>query len=79
MRGFIEECITTHHENEGVFTGRTDIYMAYTSWASMNGFHQMSAQRFYESFVAAMVDVSKYPVTAVMINGVRGYKNIKLR
>jgi len=79
IRGFIEERIVSKHPNDVVHVARTDIYMAYTTWSSLNGFHQMSAQRFYETFVAACVDALTYPVREVTISGVRGFKGIELR
>jgi putative DNA primase/helicase len=79
LRGFIEERVEFTPPGTHAFTPRTDIYNAYTTWAVVNGFHQMSAQRFYESFSAAAVDVSQYPIMAVTNGGVRGYKGITLR
>jgi len=79
MRGFIEERTKFHHTNDPVFTARTDIYSAYATWAAMNGFHQMSAQRFYESFTAACVDTSQSIVRSVILHGVNGYRGVVLR
>jgi phage/plasmid-associated DNA primase len=79
MRGFIEERIEFHSEHAHVFAPRTELYVAYSSWAGLNGFHQMSAQRFYEGFTSAAVDVSQYPVIAVTRNGVRGYRGISIK
>lgn len=74
MRGFIDERIEFTHEH---FVPRTDVYMAYTAWASMSGFSPMSNQRFYESFLAAAVDVSRsYPVKSTARNGVRGFLGV---
>lgn len=78
MRGFIEERIKFHHPNDPTFTARTEIYNAYAAWSAMNGFHQMSAQRFYESFVAAAVDVSQFPVKPVTVHGAQGFRGISL-
>jgi hypothetical protein len=77
MRGFIEERVT--FDVSGPFTPRTDIYNAYVAWAVVNGFHQMSAQRFYESFATAATDMSNYPVMPTTKSGTRGYKGIALR
>ena len=79
MRGFIEERGSFHHQNDPVFTPRTDLYNAYVAWAAVNGFHQMSAQRFYESFTAAAVDTSEFPVTTVKRDGVYGYRGVTIR
>jgi P4 family phage/plasmid primase-like protien len=79
MRGFIEERTKFHHPNDPVFTARTDIYSAYATWAVMNGFHQMSAQRFYESFTAACVDVSQFPVKSIKLHGILGYRGISIQ
>ena len=78
LRGFIEERIKFNHPNDPVFTARTEIYSAYATWSAMNGFHQMSAQRFYESFNAAALDVSQFPVRAITLHGVNGYRGITL-
>jgi len=75
MRGFIEERISFQGQ---AFTARTDIYTGYATWAAMNGFHQMSAQRFYESFNAACVDMNQLPVLATKLHGVIGYRGIAL-
>jgi len=74
MRGFIEERV----EFRDGFAPRTEVYLAYTAWASVNGFHNMSAQRFYESFTAAAVDMSKTPITLTAMDGTRGYRGIVL-
>ena len=79
MRGFIEERIEFHSEHSPSFAPRTELYMAYSSWAGLNGFHQMSAQRFYEGFTAAAVDSSQYPVVAITRGGTRGYKGISIK
>ena len=75
MRGFIEERIEF---TKDTFTPRTEIYTGYTTWATINGFHTMSAQRFYESFIAAAVDVSSSPVKPTVRDGVRGYVGMRL-
>jgi P4 family phage/plasmid primase-like protien len=79
IRGFIEERIAFHHEYEGVFTARSEIYAAYTTWSILNGFHQMSAQRFYESFLAATTDINKQSLKIKMRNGIRGFGNVAIR
>lgn len=79
MRGYIEERVSFHHPNEVTFTPRTDLYNAYVAWGAVNGFHQMSAQRFYESFTAAAVDSSTFPVSAVKVQGVYGYKGVGIK
>jgi putative DNA primase/helicase len=78
MRGFIEERIEFVND-ERTFTPRTDVYTGYTSWAVINGFHQMSAQRFYESFVAAAVDTTQYPLRVSTLHGAQGYRGLRLR
>lgn len=78
MRGFIESRVRSKHPSDTVFSPRTDFYMAYTTWSSLNGFHQMSAQRFYESFLAACVDSLDNPVREVTVKGNRGFKGIEL-
>lgn len=79
MRGFIDERVGSHHPNDPAFTPRTDVYNAYTTWSAMNGFHQMSAQRFYESFVAACIDSLPNPIKSIVLTGVRGYRGITLK
>lgn len=78
MRGFIEERIEGRHKNNAPFVKRNEIYNAYTTWATLNGFHQMSAQRFYESFVAACVD-SELLLEITVRDGYPGYRGIVLR
>lgn len=73
IRGFIDERIRGERE---AFTPRTDIYGEYAAWASMNGFMQMSAARFYESFTAACAET--HPTRTVMRNGVRGFVHIRI-
>jgi phage/plasmid-associated DNA primase len=79
MRGFIEERVVFHHENNSAFAGRTEIYNAYVGWAAVNGFHQMSAQRFYESFLTAAVDTSTFPVVPVTRDGFKGYRGVEIK
>lgn len=79
MRAFIQERVTGKHPNNAPFVSRTDIYIAYTTWAQVNGFHQMSAARFYESFSAAVTDSMEFPLRIVRIDGINGYKGIVLR
>lgn len=73
MRGFIDERIEAVHPNSAPFVPRTDVYNGYTTWAAVNGFHQMSASRFYESFVAAATD-SGINVRSLTVRGVNGYR-----
>lgn len=73
MRGFIEERV----EASDTFVPRTDVYNSYTAWAAVNGFHQMSASRFYESFTAAAIDCG-LNVKARIVNGIRGYRGIAI-
>jgi putative DNA primase/helicase len=79
MRGFIEERIEFLHSNATGFTPRTELYLAYSAWAGINGFHQMSAQRFYEGFTSAAVDVSTHPVVPVTRDGTRGFKGLMVK
>lgn len=78
LRGFIEERVEARHPHNAPFVARTDVYNAYTTWAALNGFHQMSAQRFYESFTAALTDTSEFPVKIVTVQGARGFRGIAL-
>jgi phage/plasmid-associated DNA primase len=79
MRGFIEERVEFHHTNNPAFAPRTELYLAYSAWAGINGFHQMSAQRFYEGFTSAAVDVSNYPVMPSVRDGTRGFKGVTIK
>ena len=79
MRGFIEERIDSRHPNNAPFIARSDVYAAYVSWSALNGFHQMSANRFYESFIASVVDACEFPVRTVRINGINGFKGVCIR
>ena len=79
LRGFIEERITFEHPNNPTFVARADVYGAYSAWAAMNGFHQMSAQRFYESFVSAATDTSHYPIVPVLRQGTRGFRGMQIK
>jgi putative DNA primase/helicase len=78
LRAFIDERVKATHANNPAFLARTDLYVAYTAWAAVNGFHSMSAQRFYESFGAASTDEIGGSVRAVTMHGTRGYKGIEL-
>jgi len=77
MRGFIGERIEPVHPNNSPFVPRTDVYNGYTSWAAVNGFHQMSASRFYESFIAAATD-SGIVVRQARNQGVNGYRGFAI-
>jgi phage/plasmid-associated DNA primase len=78
MRGFIGERIEGRHANNAPFVPRTDVYNEYTTWAALNGFHQMSASRFYESFTAAVIDMG-INIHARTIHGVSGFRGIVIR
>ncbi len=65
MRSFIADRIESKHPSHAPFVNRTDFYTAYSTWSAVNGFHVMSASRFYESFVAAVTDSCDYPVKVV--------------
>lgn len=73
IRGFIDERIKA---TPNTFTPRSDVYGEYAAWASMNGFMQMSAARFYESFTAACAET--HPTRAVMRDGTRGFTGLSI-
>lgn len=75
LRGFIEERIMFADE----FVARGDVYSAYSVWATLNGFHNMSAARFYESFLTAAVDMSKQPVRSTARAGTRGFHGLAIK
>jgi putative DNA primase/helicase len=79
LRAFLDECVVSKHPNDTAFVPRTEFYVRYTSWGSANGFHQMSAARFYESLLAAAADAFEFPVKSVKTNGVFGYRGMELR
>jgi len=79
LRGFIEERITFDRGGAPTFTPRADIYSAYSAWSAINGFHQMSAQRFYESFITAAIDTSNQPIASAMRQGTRGFKGLAIK
>lgn len=78
MRSFITDCVRFTHE---AFMPRTDLYQRYASWSVVNGFHAMSAQRFYEGFTTAAIDMASNVAirSTTNANGVRGYRGIELR
>jgi putative DNA primase/helicase len=73
IRGFIDEKITVQ---DGAFIPRSDIYAEYVAWSAINGFHPMSAARFYESFVAAASH--SIQIKARVRHGVRGFVGIAI-
>ena len=70
VRGFMRERI---REGNG-FVERSTVYNAYVAWATVNGFAQMSAARFYESISAAMAG----RIRPVVLHGTRGYRGISI-
>jgi phage/plasmid-associated DNA primase len=78
LRGFIAERIEFRHENNAPFVPRTEVYMAYGLWASENGYHGLSAQRFYSELQAAIVDSTPHRFLTLTLHGTDGYKGIAL-
>jgi len=76
LRGFISERCAGRHPHNAPFVPRTEFYNAYTAWAVLNGFHQMSAARFYESFTAALIDTMDNPLKVITRDGVKGYVGV---
>ena len=76
MRGFIQEAIAW---DAHVFTPRTDVYTAYCAYAAVNGFHQMSASRFYEGFMSAATDMSNTGIKPVTVDGYPGYRGLTVK
>jgi putative DNA primase/helicase len=58
---------------------RTEVYEAYCDWVASNGFHQMSAQKFYEQFIMACVDQYAHIVRHVRLSTGRLIEVIRLR
>lgn len=77
LRAFIEERLTAVPEH-GPVLPRTEVYTVYTVWAMQQGYHAMSAARFYESFLMALTGMG-WSIRPVTINGIRGYKGIMLQ
>ena len=77
MRSFIEDKIEFVGGRE--FTARTDVYASYAAWSVINGFHQMSAQSFYERFMTAVVDMREHPVMTTVLRGTRGFRGITIK
>lgn len=78
IRGFIEERVRSVGDRQ-MFVPRNELYMMYTTWSSVNGFHQMSTARFYESFNTACVEALEYPVRAVVLHGTHGYRGVAIK
>jgi putative DNA primase/helicase len=72
LRGFIDECIELLGDDSPFHVSRTEIYSAYTTYATRNGFHHMSAARFYEGFLAAVSGLG-VGLRMATRHGVRGY------
>lgn len=75
LRAFTEDCVRFVQHG---FTARTDVYARYASWAVTNGFHAMSAQRFYEGFNSAGTEMSPTEFRPVTVKGTRGYSGVQL-
>lgn len=73
IRGFIDEKVS---KDEQRFIARSDVYAEYVTWSTTNGFHPMSAARFYESFVAAAA--GQMLIKTVVRQGTRGFVGINL-
>lgn len=73
IRGFIDEKISRDRHR---FIPRSDVYAEYVAWSTTNGFHPMSASRFYESFVTAVA--GQMQIWARTRNGTRGFVGINL-
>ncbi len=77
MRSFIEDKIEFVGGRE--FTARTDVYASYAAWSAINGFHQMSAQSFYERLITAITDVRGVPIIITQLRGTRGFRGITIK
>lgn len=73
IRGFIDEKISP---DEHRFTPRSDVYAEYVAWSTTNGFHPMSASRFYEAFVAAAAQSIR--IASRIRDGIRGFVGIAI-
>lgn len=79
VRAFIDDRLDCVHPNNAPHVARSEVYLAYTVWASLNGYHQMSAQRFYEELAAAVLGVTTYPFRVARVDGIEGFKGIVLK
>jgi P4 family phage/plasmid primase-like protien len=73
MRAFIDDKLISRHPNNAPFISRTEVYAEYVAWSGMNGFHQMSASRFYENLQQVAVEAMEYPMSTRIHEGIRGY------
>jgi phage/plasmid-associated DNA primase len=62
LRAFIDEHVRLAPNNK---VPRSDVYMEYVAWAAENGFHRMSAIKFYESFITAATEAFSHNVGLV--------------
>ncbi len=79
IRGFIAENIEFVHPNNAEFVPRTEVYVRYGLWASANGYHEMSATRFYAELTAAIIDTTPHRFTTPTRHGTIGFKGIALK
>jgi putative DNA primase/helicase len=76
LRAFIEDRVRADEDRA---VARQEVYLTYTSWAVVNGFHPMSASRFYESIQMVFVDLIPHPVlTGRRKSGERVFRGIRL-
>lgn len=79
IRGFIEERLESTSPNSNTLLPRTDVYAEYVVWSQMNGFHQMSAIRFYEQLMMAATDILPFPPRLIRKSDGRYYQGIEIR
>jgi putative DNA primase/helicase len=73
IRGYIDERI---RQDPHKFTPRSDVYGDYAAWCGVNGFHAMSASRFYEAFITAAS--ASIRIKQRIHKGIRGFVGINL-
>lgn len=78
VRGFVEERVA-YDGRRTVWLPRADVYGAYAAWAVTNGFHAMSAVKFYESFSMAVTDMFDTQLGESKRMGTRGFYNIVIK
>lgn len=78
LRGFIEERVR-YQDDVFAWTPRPDLYVAYSAWSSLNGYHLASSQVFHEKFTAAVVELAPHPVTVTKRQGTYGYKGVSIK
>ena len=80
VRAFVEERVmVADARKENAWIARAELYGAYVSWSMVNGFHQMSAMKFYEALAVAITDLFDIPLTEKKNNTVKGFSHLIIK